>query len=472
MLGVFNIEIAKAYIESLFFLVQKLKDVMDEIKNIPSKAGAVVGLKRVIEQSQKELRSCEAYLKNENFINRASNIPILTDQSPDIQQSLVKVNSIIHDSELNNQGGGTRGSARKLAVVVKPKYAIGPDGKENLNSELETPDKSIYQEISYDTLKDRNKEYRLLVDKPLENSDYIKCSVFDSISINSGKQLKVDQSLWERIVSRQAEHKSVGKYKGASQVFKKNTIADLQHLELREELAKYDLPSDLKSWNSSTLDKDIVTEVEVRVRLYLIEAEIADKMDFGSDADVYTQIYLGSKLLFDNKDKRINDRQNPKFYCNFEFKAVFPGPSTLKIKFLDYDPIGFDEFIGMTEIDLEDRFFDRRWSSTPDHPIEKRDIRKNNLSKTAGTVKLWIDIDRLSDTTRMKRRLQDISPIPEMMFELRIIIWQAEDVPLLDIEGLADVYVSCSFPTLSKVSSARSVLEHRHALALSRLRIV
>jgi len=36
-----------------------------------------------------------------------------------------------------------------------------------------------------------------------------------------------------------------------------------------------------------------------------------------------------------------------------------------------------------------------------------------------------------------------IDPIPARLFEIRIIIWNAENVPNMDIEGTTDAYVKC-----------------------------
>lgn len=470
MLGVFNIDIAKSYAETLFFLVDRLKAVLTEIEKDGSKSAAVAGLRRILRDSQNELVALMPYLNNDVFRSKAFKNSVVEGQSPDLGQSIARKSSLVYESQKVSSDPFGNDKFESKPVYRKPKYPLGSDGKESIFVESEIPDRNEYEELGYDTLKQRSKHYRLIVHKPLENSEFVMSSIFDSIPVTSGKQLKVDQSFWEKLLSKKSEHKSVGKYKGATIVYKRNIIESLENLGLRDELAKYDLPNDVKNWTSSALDRDIVNEVEVRVRLYLVKAFISKQMDLTSDPDVYVEVYLGSKLLFDTKDKRINDRKNPMFYSLFEFKAVFPGPSTLKVKFFDYDPIGRDEFIGMTEIDLEDRFFDRRWNSTPDHPIELRDIRRDELSESTGNVMLWVDIDRVSDSLAMQRPALNISPMPEMSFELRVIIWEVNDVPLLDMEGLSDVYVSCRMQGLSKLRLKRPRLEHRYPLEMPRIR--
>ena len=45
----------------------------------------------------------------------------------------------------------------------------------------------------------------------------------------------------------------------------------------------------------------------------------------------------------------------------FEFQTSFPGASKLKIEAIDYDEIFGDELIGITTIDLDDRYFNPEW---------------------------------------------------------------------------------------------------------------
>ena len=51
-----------------------------------------------------------------------------------------------------------------------------------------------------------------------------------------------------------------------------------------------------------------------------------------------------------------------------------PGAPAVEIELWDYDSFFGDSLIGITLIDLDDRFFSHSWSSLPVKPIESRDL--------------------------------------------------------------------------------------------------
>ena len=447
-LGVFNLDIGKAYAESLYFLVDKLKQILELVSKDSSKTGSLVGLQGVIREYEKELASHRGNLDSEDFNRRAMKVSTF---DADFRQSNNPQQSALLGFDGAQSKLGKSSFDPKVQIVVEARYELNPDGSSNFARELDPKVSEEYETLGYDSsAKTSNKHYRLRVDRPLEETDFVLCSAFLTVPISVGKQLQTENSSFFSFLSKEEKHREAGRFKGAVSVMKEHVLRDLQNLNLPQQLAQFDLPHTPESWSSSKMDKDILSEVQVRVRLYLLEAHIHESLDIGSDCDVYTKIYLGEKELFDNKEKRIDDRQDPKFYACFEFKTSIPGASVLKIKFFDYDPVGFDDYIGVTQLDLEDRYFDRRWRDLREVPIEKRDIRENCLGALKGTVKLWVEIDRVDDKARIQRPLRDISPVPARNFELRVVVWEARDVPIDDPEGLGDIYVKCTFPSLGK----------------------
>lgn len=144
----------------------------------------------------------------------------------------------------------------------------------------------------------------------------------------------------------------------------------------------------------------------------------------------------------------------------------------------DKDPIIGDDFIGETEIDMESRYFDEKWMCTEHYPIETRKVYLPESKQATGSVRLWTEI-QLESTASLDKNVQvigqkselsnlgtsqsnsrveyekavcnrrdwDISMMPPGGFELRVIVWDLQNCPIDDPEGLTDIYVTCSMPS-------------------------
>lgn len=69
-----------------------------------------------------------------------------------------------------------------------------------------------------------------------------------------------------------------------------------------------------------------------------------------------------------------------------------PGFSQLKISLMDYDPLGRNDLIGSTTIDLERRYFDEKWVTIPEYPIETRQLRMGESELATGSIRLWLEV--------------------------------------------------------------------------------
>ena len=153
------------------------------------------------------------------------------------------------------------------------------------------------------------------------------------------------------------------------------------------------------------------------------------------------------------------------------------------IKLMDHESLLADKCIGITEIDIERRYFDDRWLSIKDYPIETRSLIKGESSQATGSIRLWIEIFdplelqskvtqepkprlaveavpkfeselmgsaskyRVQDAPKKQletRRRWDIGLMPPHDMELRVIVWEVHDCPIDDPEGMTDLYVTCS----------------------------
>jgi len=105
--------------------------------------------------------------------------------------------------------------------------------------------------------------------------------------------------------------------------------------------------------------------------------------------------------------------------------------------------------IGKTVVDLEDRYFSLEWQSLEHKPIEYRQLYHESSSLSQGVVKCWVEIIPIDMDPKPK--LYDISEKPEEEFEVRICIFNAKDIKIMDWEGTSDVYFRGFFDTSEDV---------------------
>jgi hypothetical protein len=152
---------------------------------------------------------------------------------------------------------------------------------------------------------------------------------------------------------------------------------------------------------------------------------------------------LGDKEFNDRANYK-SDEPNPDFYIKTDFEAVFPGCPQLKVIVMDYDLIFGDDLIGESILDLEDRYFSADWNSVPNKPIEYRELYHPSSAVNQGTVKMWVEI--LPTTVDMSQFKDfDIAPPPDEEFEVRVCVFETEELKMMDIEGTTDGFVKCFF---------------------------
>ena len=148
----------------------------------------------------------------------------------------------------------------------------------------------------------------------------------------------------------------------------------------------------------------------------------------------------------------------------------------------DYDDIGKDDFIGETEIDVESRYFDEKWMSSENYPIEKRALKRPECEVATGSIRMWVEVviddANLADKAlnqssqseslasmnsrgnyeklSIDRPLWIISMMPPGDFELRVIVWEVQNCPIDDPEGLTDIYVTGALPSLDNKTIMRT----------------
>ncbi|RHY24406.1 hypothetical protein DYB25_000601 [Aphanomyces astaci] len=192
------------------------------------------------------------------------------------------------------------------------------------------------------------------------------------------------------------------------------------------------------------------------VRIYVLNGEGFQPMDPGFDgkpgkSDPYLVLQLGKTKINDRKNY-LDDVVDPDFYKLFEINCDFPGASTLTLNAYDYDLIGTDDLIGSTQVDLEDRFFDKHWQLLGDEyksserwgpkPVEQRTLYVSTSRAPMGHLKLWIDI--LTPKEGAVYPPVDIALPPPITFELRVVVWKTKEVPSFDeLTDMNDLFVRC-----------------------------
>lgn len=110
-----------------------------------------------------------------------------------------------------------------------------------------------------------------------------------------------------------------------------------------------------------------------------------------------------------------------------------------------------DDSIGTTSVDLEDRFFSPEWQSIKNKPIEFRQLYHPSSSISQGVVKCWVEIHPTNLPDDQQPLIYDIKPKPPEEFEVRLVIWDTEDLKMMDAEGTSDAYGRAFFDSKEEV---------------------
>ncbi|XP_039709686.1 fer-1-like protein 6 [Pteropus medius] len=176
--------------------------------------------------------------------------------------------------------------------------------------------------------------------------------------------------------------------------------------------------------------------VKVLVRVYIVAAFNLSPADPDGKSDPYIVVKLGKTEIKD-RDKYIPKQLNPVFGRSFEIQATFPKESLLSILIYDHDMIGTDDLIGETRIDLENRFYSK-------HRAICGLQSQYEINVAGGRLQMWVDMFP-RDAPQLGPPV-DISPRRPKGYELRVTIWNTEDV-ILEDENIftgqksSDIYV-------------------------------
>ena len=264
--------------------------------------------------------------------------------------------------------------------------------------------------------------------------------------------LLANQLNGENVLPRNLRDRGFGKFKAVIRVCDKETLnkfqKEIDNFKSRDERVIKELKNIEKY---EKLTKSILVKHEVIIRVYILELHDLPAKDLLSDSDPYIKIYFGGEKKYDEQSLHHNDKKNVKWYKYYDILSIFPGESTLKIEVWDYNPIFKDTLIGTTSLDLEDRYFNSDWQNLKFKPIETRQLIHPDISSQQGNISLWVEIFEKSDSLNMTP--WQICPEPITKVQLRLVIWETEDMRMMDVEDTSDIYVTAFIDPKDKQST-------------------
>lgn len=169
-----------------------------------------------------------------------------------------------------------------------------------------------------------------------------------------------------------------------------------------------------------------IKPVKVTVRVYVLEGRNLQEEGEDTPPDCFLKVKLGKE---EQVDDRVVTSSDPAFYKRFEFVTTLPGSPNLEVAVWEKDKLS-SELLGKTEIDLETRFFSEKWKHFNVKPIEMRALTKPLTKGYFGRLVMWVDI--VPESEEKIYPSFPIAPPEKLECELRVIVWQTQDVAYRD----------------------------------------
>ena len=350
------------------------------------------------------------------------------------------------------------------------------------------PDKKLYFEIGYllkakEDIKpeETTKHYRRIYRCPLENVDvpefkikspfnvgkikrgkYIdkaqETSLFDAMKDIKAKVIhrydensinppadnrvsvasEVSQGEVGFVGSSEKDEKSYGKFKGLIRIAEKGKMQQYEE-EIKKSQASGRIGKMVNLNKYEKLRKRLINKKSIIIRVYVLELRDLAKKDLLSESDPYIKILLNDKEVINERKNYQEDKKDCKWYKHYDIAGEIPGSSSLKIEVWDWDDLLTDDLIGYTYIDLEDRYYNDDWQNLVHKPVEIRPLINPDINGPQGSIYLWLEMFEAAE--KVKFIPWKIDPQPLVEFQVRFIVWETEDMEMMDVEGTSDIYV-------------------------------
>ena len=366
------------------------------------------------------------------------------------------------NSQNNNQNEEEKGQIANIKKHYRRFYRTELEKVPNLN--IKSPFYTAYIRRGKD--KDSKDETAIFTALSNEKNKIIKAYDPKDDNLNWEEKQKIKREKFKNKLKSLAENdpnnanalprnlmdRGFGKFKAVIRVCDKETLnnfqKDIDNFKSKDERIIKELKNIEKY---EKLTKSILVKHEVIIRVYILELRDLPAKDLLSDSDPYIKIYFGGEKKFDEQDNHKNDIKNVKWYKYYDILSIFPGESTLKIEVWDYNPIFKDTLIGSTSLDLEDRYFNNDWQNMKFKPIETRALIHPDMSSQQGNISMWVEIFEKSDSINMTP--WHICPEPISKVQLRLVIWETEDMRMMDVEDTSDIYITAFVDQKEKQST-------------------
>jgi hypothetical protein len=178
----------------------------------------------------------------------------------------------------------------------------------------------------------------------------------------------------------------------------------------------------------------------IRVRIYFVRAIcIFGKGTGTSFSDPFLSLDLGQDINVSMRNMFQVDTNTPAFYRVEERDIELPAQSRLKIDLCDYSHYGasFDQLIGSTVIDLEDRWHSRAWKAAREKgpgkiPRENRPLFNpaQPAGHTSGSIEMWVEM--LNSERASEEKVTELLKPKPIELEMRLVIWTTRDIKIVD----------------------------------------
>jgi hypothetical protein len=228
-----------------------------------------------------------------------------------------------------------------------------------------------------------------------------------------------------------------------------------------------------------------------------------------SSADSYPEVMVGYNK--DQQGRYVNDQLNPEkqtlnphYFKFYSLSAAFPSDWRLLINIWDGSGWGFNNLIGSTQIDLEDRYFGDPYNTeklmisavenvcklalktvvqpearkryeimkreakkrqiylhqdSKQIPVEYRPIIHPKKHTAQGNLEMWVEVYEINEA-KMIPIARITKPQPET-YEMRAIIWRCEGLPT-GTKSALDIYFTCQFDPTGWLEEAISKSTDTH----------